>query len=242
MCGRYTLTRQDGVIEELEAQLAITAASPGHEWYRPRFNVAPTQPAPVVRQVDGTRQLEMMRWGLVPHWAAGPHLPGTPRPPLLINARLETIHTKPVFRDAFRKRRCLVPADGFFEWRHAGGKRAQPQPMYIRPEPRRVVAFAGIWLRAGDLFSFAIVTGAPNALVAPIHDRMPVVIPHDRYAAWLDPALDADAARALMEPAPIDDWRADPVSARVNQWANDDAENIVPVPAAPDAPAQPTLF
>ena len=239
MCGRYTLTRQDGVVDELEAQLVI-AAQPVEvqAWWKPRFNVAPTQPAPVARVVDGTRQLELMRWGLVPHWANRAFLPGEPKPPLMINARAESIEAKQVFRDAFHRHRCLVPADGFFEWLRPGsGGNRKPDPMYIRPVPRRVVAFAGVWVRAGDLFSFAIVTAKPNALVAPIHDRMPVVIPHASYATWLDPSTDIETARALLHAAPVDDWRADPVSQHVNKALNDDPACIELV-----APAQTSLF
>ncbi len=233
MCGRYTLTRQDGVIDELEAQLAI---EPGHAWWKPRFNIAPTQPAPVARVVDGTRVLEMMRWGLVPAWANRAFLPGEPKPPLMINARAESIEAKQVFRDAFHHTRCLVPADGFFEWLNGNGK-ARPDPMYIRPFPRRVIAFAGVFVQAGDLLSFAIVTGKPNELVAPIHIRQPLVIPHAQYAAWLDPTTDLDVARAMMQTPAVDDWRADPVSRHVNKALHDDPSCIELV-----TPAQTSLF
>jgi putative SOS response-associated peptidase YedK len=227
MCGRYTLTRQDGVVEEMQATLGMVEAS---EWWKPRFNVAPTQPAPVVIARDGARTLEMMRWGLVPHWAGK----STKKPPLMINARVESIQDKPVFRDAFARRRCLVPADGFFEWKRDGKKAL---PLYFRPVPRRVFAFAGVWMRAGDTLSFAVITGGPNALVAPIHDRMPIVIDHDAYAAWLDPALDADGARALLHVPAIGDWHADFVSTRVNAAANDDPSCI-----EPERPVQGSLF
>src|SRR4051794_35115360 len=211
MCGRYTLTRQDGVIDELEAQLAIQAQPEAAQaWWKPRFNVAPTQPAPVAHLADGKRVIEMMRWGLVPAWANRAFLPGETRPPLMINARAESIEAKDVFRDAFHHTRCLVPADGFFEWLHAGGK-AKPDPLYIHPVPRRVIAFAGVWIQAGDLSSSAIVTCKPNALVAPIHNRQPAVIAQADYAAWLDPATDLAAARAMMHAPPVDGWRADPV-------------------------------
>ena len=109
MCGRYTLTGGDRIAEDFEASLGD---APKHEWWKPRFNVAPTQPAPVVVMQEGARRVEMMRWGLVPHWAA----PDGRRAPLMINARSESLEAKAVFRDAVRRRRCLVPADGFFEW------------------------------------------------------------------------------------------------------------------------------
>ena len=255
MCGRYTLTRQEGVIEEMQAVLGMVAQS---DWWKPRFNVAPTQPAPVVIAHDGVRTLEMMRWGLVPHWASKRGQTGKPAP-LMINARVETIEDKPVFREAFHRRRCLVPADGFFEWKrdgktplplyfhpeprrvvafagmHFGARDVELLPLYFRPEPRRVIAFAGVWTRAGETTSFAILTGPPNALVAPIHDRMPIVLPREAYAAWLDPDVDP---RGLLHVPAVGDWRADFVSTRVNAAAHDDPGCIGP----PDPPIQGDLF
>src|SRR5664279_5633796 len=127
MCGRYTVTRQDDLIEDLEA--ALDPATPQNEWWKPRFNVAPTQPAPVVTLRDGVRTLEMMRWGLIPFWGTKP---GSGKPPLMINARVESLDAKQVFRDALAHKRCLVPADGFFEWKRTGqGTKQIPTPMYI---------------------------------------------------------------------------------------------------------------
>ena len=141
MCGRYTLTRQERLIEELEASIGEAAQS---EWWKARFNVAPTQPAPVVILRDGSRRVEMMRWGLVPHWAGKGG-----KPPLMINARVESVQDKPMFRDALQRRRCLVPADGFFEWKHEGhGKTATKQPMYMHRADHQLFAFAGLWARA----------------------------------------------------------------------------------------------
>ena len=217
MCGRYTLTTMDDLVDDLQASLDPKAQA--NEWYKPRYNVAPTQDAPVVRLRDGGRRVEMMRWGLVPHWAKAK------KAPLMINARIEGIDTKPMFRDLLGRKRCLVPADGFFEWKHAG---KQKTPMYIHPEPRRFVAFAGLWARAGELHSFTIITGPPNELVAPIHDRMPVVLDRSLWAAWLDPALDADAAHALLGVPPPEGWRADPVSPWVNAADHDEPRCIEP--------------
>lgn len=238
MCGRYTLTRQEVVVEELQAAIGASAQS---EWWKPRFNVAPTQPAPVVTLRDGVRTIEMMRWGLVPHWAAGKDN----KAPLMINARIEGVDTKPVFRDALARRRCLVPADGFFEWKRAGlGKGEKPKPMYFHPRGRRLFAFAGLWARArtdaGEQLSFAIVTGPANELVSRIHDRMPVVLSPDIYDAWLDPGLDADGARALLGVPPVDDWIAEPVSTQVNSANNDEPSCIAPL--TDDEPRQRTLF
>src|SRR5882757_1843643 len=124
MCGRYTLTRNEQIVEDLEAALEVSASA--DPWWKPRFNVAPTQPAPVVVQRGGARTIELMRWGLVPHWA---DLAGK-KPPLMINARVESLHAKQFFRDALHRKRCLVPADGFFEWvrAQAAGKKSPPRP------------------------------------------------------------------------------------------------------------------
>jgi len=267
MCGRYTLTRQQGVIEDLQASLEVSVAQSA--WWKPRFNVAPTQPAPVVTLHEGRRTIEMMRWGLVPFWAraesidVGPqrskdrhHLTARAplagagaegkRAPLMINARVETLPTKPVFRDALARRRCLVPADGFFEWKRTdlppGTKK--PLPIYLHPASGKVIAFAGLWDKAktaaGELLSFTIVTCPANELVKPIHDRMPVVLDPSAYAAWLDPTLDADRARALLEVPPLNDWRGEPVSTWVNSAQHDDPACIERV--APESAAQRSLF
>ena len=228
MCGRYTVTRQEGMIEDLEA--VLDPATPQNEWWKPRFNVAPTQPAPVVTLRDGVRTIEMMRWGLIPFWGTKPGA----KAPLMINARVESLDAKQVFRDALAHKRCLVPADGFFEWKRTGPKSAIPTPMYIHPAQHRFVAFAGLWARAKaesgrEITSFTIVTGPPNELVKPIHDRMPVVLDRSVWAAWLDPDLDGDGAHALLQVPPVGDWRVDEVSTWVNKADHDDPSCVVPV-------------
>jgi putative SOS response-associated peptidase YedK len=249
MCGRYTITRQEGLVEDLEAalggQLKLDDAVAANQWWKARFNVAPTQDAPVVTLRDGVHTLEMMRWGLVPFWAAKP---GAAKPPLMINARIEGIDTKRVFRDALERKRCLVPADGFFEWKREGkGKTAKKTPIWIHPEQHRFFAFAGLWSRAklpaGELHSFTIITGPPNELVAPIHDRMPVVLAREAWNAWLDPSLSADGAHALLGVPPVDNWRAEPVSSWVNVADHDDPRCVEPAPAEePAKPAQRSLW
>jgi len=239
MCGRYTLTRQEAIVVELQA-------SPGPDvlasaWWKPRFNVAPTQPSPVVTLHEGARVAQMMRWGLVPFWATKP---GAARPPLMINARMESLHAKPWFREALAVRRCLVPADGFFEWKRSADDPTYRQPIYLRPESRKLVAFAGLWARAkagdgSEQLSFAIITGPPNALVKPIHDRMPVVLDESTYDAWLDPLMDGEGARALLQIPPVGDWRGVPVSPYVNKAANDDPRCVEPVD---DDPAKQLLL
>jgi len=241
MCGRYTVTRYENIVEDLEAALHPSAA---HDpWWKPRFNVAPTQPAPVVTRNGGVRTIELMRWGLVPHWAT----PDGKRPPLMINARLESLAAKQVFRDALACKRCLVPADGFFEWVKAeptarqAGKKAPPRPFYFHPRSHGLCAFAGLWARSrtdrGDeQHSFTIITAGASDLVRPIHDRMPIVLDPSAYAAWLDPAVGGDAARALLgAPAGPADWTREPVSTWVNKVDHDDPSCI-----APGAPGEPS--
>jgi len=236
MCGRYTLTRNDHIAEAFEAMpQAAAAADP---WWKPRFNVAPTQPAPVITRRGGAREVELMRWGLVPHWAS---LPGA-RPPLMINARLESLSAKQWFRDALARKRCLVPTDGFFEWVRPqpaarGGKKPPPQPFYFHPASHRLCAFAGLWARSRDdhgneLHSFTIITAPAIDLVRPIHDRMPIVVARDAYAAWLDPAVDGDAARALLVPA-AEGWTREPVSTWVNKADHEGPACIAPIPGGP---------
>jgi len=247
MCGRYTLTHHDDIVEDLEAALDPVAA---HDpWWKPRWNVAPTQPAPVVTQAGGARKIELMRWGLVPHWAG----PDGKAAPLMINARLESVAAKQVFRDALAHKRCLVPADGFFEWVRAdeparkAGKKPPPRPFYFHPRGHGLCAFAGLWARSrtasGDeLHSFTIITATASDLVRPVHDRMPIVLPRAAYAAWLDPALDGDGARALLgTPAGPADWIREPVSTWVNKVDHDDPSCIAP-DASAGSPAQGRLF
>jgi putative SOS response-associated peptidase YedK len=223
MCGRYTLTSQDDVAAAM--QLAIAEPAEPSEWWRPRFNIAPTQPAPVVPNRDGPRHLEMMRWGLVPPWSKD--LSGSAR---MINARVETAATSKAFRDALLRRRCLVVADGFFEWRTEGPKKV---PLHIRRDDRRPFAFAGLWERwkgpDGWVLSFTILTCAPNRLVAPVHDRMPIVLPPDAYAAWLTPGeLPPAEVAALLAPWTPEGWSVVEVSPRVNSPANDDPACLEP--------------
>jgi putative SOS response-associated peptidase YedK len=239
MCGRYTLTRHEDAAADLQAAIGVSAQS---EWWKPRFNVAPTQPAPVVTLHDGVRTIEMMRWGLVPFWAEG----DVKKPPLMINARVETLKNKAFFRDALARKRCLVPADGFFEWkRDDSDKKAKPLPIYFHPAGKKTFAFAGLWARSktdagAEQLSFTIITSPPNELIKPIHDRMPLVLDPSRYDAWLDPNVDGDAARALLTVPAVDDWVGEPVSTRVNKAQNDDPACIEPEQIEPSG--QLTLF
>ncbi len=238
MCGRYTLTSQEGLA--LEFELAVAEPSTPSEWWRPRFNIAPTQPAPIVANREGPRAIELARWGLVPPWAKS-----LAQGAQLINARSESAGDKRAFRDALRKRRCLVPADGFFEWADAAASKTRT-PFWIHPEPRHPIAFAGLWERwKGEdgvwVISFSILTTTANPLVAPMHDRMPVVLARADYARWLDPApIDPIALESLLVPAAPDGWIATEVAPLVNKPANDLPACIEPWAAPP--PPQGSLF
>ena len=224
MCGRYLLTTPVDAL----GQLFRFTERPN---LGPRYNIAPTQDVPIVRRTregDG-RELLMARWGLVPYWADDVKIGNR-----LINARAETIERTPAFREAYQRRRCLVPADGFFEWRKEGKTR---QPLLIRRKDQEPFAFAGLWERWRQpdgqiLRSCSVVTCPANELVAPVHDRMPVILDPGDFERWLDP--EAADGRTLLLPCPPDWLEAYEVSPRVNSPANDDLECIAPLaePAA----------
>ena len=195
----------------------------------PRYNIAPSQDVPVVRlDPDQARELVLMRWGLVPSWAEDPKSGYR-----TINARAETVDRSPAFRAAFRKRRCLVPATGYFEWLTAadGGK----QPYRFVPKAGGLFAFAGLWERwdkgAEPLDSFTIIVTDGNELARAIHDRMPAILDPEHYAAWLE-AKETTIPMALLRPYPAGRMRSYPVSKRVNAPKNDDAELIAPLAAS----------
>ncbi|MDQ0355940.1 putative SOS response-associated peptidase YedK [Rhodoplanes tepidamans] len=202
--------------------------------FPPRHNVAPTQPVPVVRLFEGARQFVLMRWGLIPAWVKDPR--GFS---LLINARGESVTEKPAFRNAMKRRRCLLPADGFFEWQAAGG--GPKRPFYIRRRGGGPIAFGGLWEawmgpNGEELETVCIVTTTANATLRPIHDRMPLILPPEAFDPWLDPATEAATATALIAPAPDDLLEAWEVSTAVNRTANDSPDLLAPVETA--APAE----
>jgi len=220
MCGRFTYLLSWSEIVALYGLTAVTEMAP--DW-KPRFNAAPTQTMPVIRlNAAGKRELAALRWGLVPSWSKDPAMGAK-----LINARAETVAEKPAFRSAFKLRRCLVPADGFYEWRKlpGGGK----QPYRITMADGAPFAFAGLWERWSKgpepLETFTIITTTANSLVAPIHDRMPVIIDAADHDAWLE-ARDTAIPMALLRPYPAERMTAYPVSTRVNSPRNDDASVI----------------
>lgn len=217
MCGRFTLTEPDA-----GALLETFSLTHPPDPMPPRYNIAPAQGvATVVSEHDGSRVLRLMRWGLIPGWAKDPSIGAR-----MINARSETLAEKPAFRNAFKRRRCLIVADGFYEWqKQPGGK----VPMFITLKDRQPFGFAGLyetWTEpesGASVITCTIVTGPANALIAPIHDRMPIILPPDAYDLWLDPQ-EVNTARltGLLKPYPAEAMAAYPVSARVNTPTFDD--------------------
>ncbi len=235
MCGRYKLVALD---EETADAMGVPFVAPG-----PRYNIAPTQAAPVVRVgASGDREWAEPRWGLVPPFAKDASAGAR-----MINARSETLADRPAFREALLRRRCLVPADGFYEWRKdpGGGHR---QPFLVRRADARPFVFAGLWERwmppGGEpLLTFTILTTAPNALVARLHDRMPVILPRDAFGPWLDPGLrEASRLLPMLAPAPDSGWEAVPVGPYVGNPSLDApicARPLADDPAAPGGPRDP---
>lgn len=210
MCGRYKLSRRKQIIEER----FDVPPDEAEEW-APRYNIAPTQSVPVIRQhpKEPRRVMNLMRWGLVPAWAKD--LSDSAR---RINSRSETAATLPAFRDAFQHRRCLVPADGFYEWQRAKGSK---QPYCFEVNGGELFAFAGLWERWKEpsgawLKSFSILTTTPNAVTSAVHDRMPVILDKADWPKWLGevPATEADIY-ALLKPAPPERVNIWPVDNRV---------------------------
>jgi putative SOS response-associated peptidase YedK len=220
MCGRYTLQASP---EEIAAQFAVEDTP----LFKPRYNIAPTQIVPVVRlRPESTkRELVQLRWGLIPSWAKDLRIGNQ-----MINAKAETVATKPSFRSAFRKRRCLIPASGFYEWQQQG---RQKQPMYIRLRDRRPFAFAGLWERwepqdGEPVESYTIITTEPNEFMRPIHNRMPVILASQDYDRWLNPTAMTDGLQALLKPFTVDDLEAYVVRKLVNSPRNDIPQCIEP--------------
>ncbi len=222
MCGRFTIKAKTEQLHEAVRGLTIT------EWRGPRYNVAPTQPVPTVRNLEG-RRVEWLRWGLVPAWAKDASIGSR-----LINARAETLAVKPAFRAALATRRCVVLADGFYEWAAAG---ARKQPYFFQRPGGRPFALAGLWESwrppAGDeLHTCTLITTAANAVVAPVHDRMPVLLDPDAAERWLAPG-DPAPLLELLRPWPDRDLETYPVSLLVNRPAVDDARCVEPLPPPP---------
>ena len=232
MCGRFTLTSTP---EELARRFGLAAPVS----VNPRYNIAPGQEVLAIRShAGGGRAAALLRWGLVPAWS-DPGAASASGP--LINARAETAAARPAFRDAFRQRRCIVPASGFYEWASRGDFR---QPYWIAPRDEAPWGIAGLWERwiapdGARVESCALLTTAANARVAELHDRMPAILTPQSYAAWLDPAREVAALVDLRAPLASDALAFRPVGTRVNRIENDDAALL---DAVPEPPRQPSLL
>jgi putative SOS response-associated peptidase YedK len=233
MCGRYV------IISTPEAIRALFGYGEQPN-FPPRYNVAPTQPIPIVRLADGKRSFTLMRWGLLPSWVKDPKTF-----PLLINARGESVLEKPAFRNAIRRRRCLIPTDGFYEWQASAG--GPKRPFFVHAKRAAdgsapPLAFAGLWEtwtgpNGEELDTAAIITTTANRTLSAIHDRMPVFVPPDAFDLWLDCAnVEADVAVALIRPAADSLLEVHEVSTAVNRVANDSDALIKPftAPAVPE--------
>ena len=226
MCGRYRLSRRKQILAE------HFGADPFDDDWEPRYNIAPTQSVPVIRQhpKEPVRQISLMKWGLIPHWAKDSSIAAN-----TINAKSETAATKPAFRDPMKFRRCLIPADGFYEWKRLPTSK---QPYCFELCKGELFAFAGLWDGWKDqsgtwIRTCSILTTTPNPLTAAVHDRMPVILDPAHYDLWLDPGMKTVAAvLELLKPYDARSMRCYPVSSRVNQVGNDDAECSQPVEIA----------
>lgn len=222
MCGRFTLAVDPSVLRDAFPNFHIPDRVPI------RYNIAPTQPVAVIPN-DGRLALDFFLWGLIPSWAKDPSIGKR-----LINARAETLAQKPSFRSAYRRRRCLVLADGFYEWQKRPGSNFKI-PYYIRLKSGKPFAFAGLWEQwfspdGSEITSCAIITTRPNELIAPFHNRMPVILWLDAYLQWLDPAERSPVdLNALLSPYPAERMIAYPVSRMVNSPQNDSPECIQPI-------------
>ena len=223
MCGRFTLTADPAELQAAFPEFSFPEAA-----FRPRFNIAPSQPLAVIANT-GENRLDFFSWGLVPSWAKDPAIGNR-----MINARAETLAEKPSFRNAYKRRRCLILADGFYEWQVVPGSKVK-QPMYIRMKDDQPFAFAGLWedwhsVDGSQILSCTIITTQPNELVLPIHNRMPVILPRQAYQDWIRPGeVAAQELNPLLKPYPSELMQAYPVSRQVNSPGNDTPTCIQPI-------------
>lgn len=220
MCGRYSLTTKK---EKLKAEFDLQDAHLAS--ISPRYNIAPSQAVPVLVSEPGQRKIEICQWGLVPSWAKDPKIGNK-----MINARKETLAEKPSYRGPFKNRRCLILADGFYEWKQAGRTKI---PYFIKLKSGVPFGFAGLWSHwvgkeGSETISCCIITGEPNDLMKPIHNRMPIIIPKSKRDLWLDHSrYEPNKLLAILEPYPSSEMEAYPVSTVVNNPANDRPECIL---------------
>ena len=217
MCGRFALYSDPFTLARRFEAEALPEL-------RPRYNIAPTQNIPIVREEGEKRRFALARWGLIPHWAKDMKIGYS-----TINARAETVAEKPAFRNAFRHRRCLIPADGLYEWQVIPDSKVK-QPWFIALRDREPMAFAGLWERwrspeGEELESCSIIVTDANEIMRPIHDRMPVILAPEDWDAWLETdAKDAQALQNMLKPYPAEGMAAWPVSTKVNSPRNDSVE------------------
>ena len=211
MCGRYTLTKPLKGIKKHFEPIVLSCD------HNERYNISPGQKIPVVTTTNSQRELKLMRWGLIPPWIKDIK---TTKP--LINARSETVHQKPSFRGPFHTSRCLIPADGFLEWKTERGKKF---PYFIFLNQKDIFSFAGIWTKwykeTSPIHTFSILTTQANTVLAPIHERMPVIIKSSDYKLWLAPDTDSSTLRSLLLPFSAKEMHAHQVSTEINSYKND---------------------
>ena len=233
MCGRFSLVAR---LNTILAQFAAQAREPENYPLFDHYNIAPTTLLPIVRLIERERVVSMARWGLIPSWTKIPESLNKLRAekgllevikklklPLHNNARGETVKEKPTFRTAFKKRRCIIPATGFYEWVQ---DYLPKQPYYFQRRDSQLLAFAGIWETWQVLDTFSIITGDPNSIMKPIHDRLPVILGPNDYSAWLDPT--SEDVSYMLTPCPSDELFAFPVSSFVNSSRNQGGKCIEP--------------
>jgi len=218
MCGRYTLAKPLTTIKKHFGPIIVKCE------YGERYNIAPGQSIPAITLKNNQRELRLMRWGLIPSWTRN-----IKTVKALINARSETVHQKPSFRDSFKTHRCLIPADGFIEWKVA---KKEKSPYYVFLKTKRIFAFAGIWAKWGKetspVYSYSILTTRANITLAPIHERMPVILEQENYNLWLAPETDGRILHGLLSPFNPSKMGAHQISKKINSYKNDHDGLLVP--------------
>jgi putative SOS response-associated peptidase YedK len=230
MCGRYALTLPPDAVRQYFGY----TDQPN---FPPRYNIAPTQPVPVVHRQDGVRRFTLMRWGFIPGWVKDPK-----DFPLIINIRSETAREKASFRAAIQRRRALMPADGFYEWQRLG---RESRPFLLRRPDRAVFAFAALWETymssdGSEIDTVALLNTTANGVIAAIHERSPVILPPDQFEAWLDPETPAERALGLLRPPADDLLEMIPIGRAVNKVANDSPAVQEPEAAKRESPTPPS--